>query len=74
MGEQHKKPIQIFGGEDKFKETIRHDKMKRDYLKAHGIDILDIWYYDFENMEDIILNKLNSIHNTKLLSPVKEVS
>lgn len=74
MGEQHEKPVPIFGGEEKFQETVRHDKMKRDYLKIHNIDILDIWYYDFKNMEDIILNKLNSINNIKLLFPVKEVS
>ena len=73
MGEQHEQPIKIFGGEEKFQKTICHDKMKRDYLQSHNIDILDIWYYDFKNMESIILNKLYSIHNTKLLNtPAKE--
>ena len=74
MGEQHEKPISIFGGEEKFQKTIRHDKMKRDYLKANGIDILDIWYYEFNHMEDIILNKIDILHNTKLSNVAKEVN
>ena len=74
MGRQHEIPADIFGGQETFEYTVRHDKMKRDYLKKHGIDILDIWYYDFRNMEKIILNKIQSIlNNTKLLdTPEKE--
>ena len=37
-----------------------HDKLKRDYLNNHNIDILDIWYYEFNRMENLILNKLAS--------------
>ena len=74
MGKQHECPTEIFGGQKTFEYTIRHDKIKRDYLKANGIDILDIWYYEFKDMEDMILNKIQSIlNNTKLLSPKKEV-
>lgn len=74
MGEQHIMPIKKFGGVEKHNIVVYHDKIKRDYLKANGIDILDIWYYEFKDMENMILNKIQSIlNNTKLLSPEKEV-
>ena len=68
MGEQHEKPIDYFGGEDSFFKRIKHDKIKRDYLSKNNIDILDIWYYDLDNMESLILDKINKIkNNTKLI-------
>ena len=60
MGEQYESPVDIFGGEEKFEITVMHDKLKRDYLNNHNIDILDIWYYEFNRMENLILNKLAS--------------
>lgn len=67
MGEQHEHPVKVFGGEEKFKIQVLHDKMKRDYLKQNNIHCLDIWYYDFNKMETLILNKIQEIlNNTKL--------
>ena len=63
MGEQHEYPVALFGGEEGFEKRIKHDKMKRDYLKQHDIDILDIWYYEFNQMEELILNKLSTKQN-----------
>lgn len=71
MGEQHEHPVEIFGGQESFEKCIKHDKMKRDYLKSHNIDILDIWYYELDKMEELILNKIQSIlNNTKLTCAV----
>lgn len=67
MGEQHEYPVEHFGGEDAFNKRIKHDKVKRDYLKANNIYILDIWYYEFDKMENLILSKIQEIlNNTKL--------
>ena len=63
MGEQHEHPINYFGGKEKFDIQVRHDKIKRDYLTAHNIHILDIWYYEFNKMEELILNKIQQILN-----------
>ena len=68
MGEQHEYPVEYFGGEVAFVERIKHDKIKRDYLKMNNINILDIWYYEFDNMEELINNKINEINNTKLIT------
>lgn len=68
MGEQHEHPIGHFGGKEAFEKCIMHDKIKRDYLKLHNIDILDIWYYDFDKMEELIINKIQSILNNSTLT------
>lgn len=63
MGEQHEHPIDHFGGEESFKKCIKHDKIKRDYLKQNNIHCLDIWYYEFDQMESMIFNKIQEILN-----------
>lgn len=35
-----------------------HDKRKRDYAKSHNIKLLEIWYWDFENIEKILTREL----------------
>ena len=35
-----------------------HDKRKRDYAKHNNIEILEIWYKDFNNIELILQNRL----------------
>lgn len=61
MGEQHERPVELFGGQEGFEKRIVHDKIKRDYLKQNNINILDIWYYEFNKMEELILEKIQSI-------------
>lgn len=59
QGEQHEHPIECFGGEEKFKVQQEHDKTKREYSKLHKINLLEIWYYDINNIEKILIEKLN---------------
>lgn len=42
-----------------FPTQQEHDKRKREYAEQHGIDLLEIWYYDFDNIESILKGKLN---------------
>lgn len=58
QGEQHYKPIEIFGGEEQFKVQQEHDRRKRQYAKDHDIKLLEIWYWDFENIEKILSREL----------------
>ena len=59
QGEQHGKPID-FKGKGKinslknFKTQQEHDKRKREYAKHNNINLLEIWYYDFDNIEKIL--------------------
>ena len=31
-----------------------HDDRKRNYAKEHNIELLEIWYWDFDNIEEIL--------------------
>lgn len=62
QGEQHERPVDFFGGEEQFKIQLEHDKRKKDYAAYHNIKLLEIWYYDFNNIEYILNNKLNLVY------------
>lgn len=57
-GKQHYKPIEYFGGEEKFKIQQEHDERKRKYAKEHNIKLLEIPYWEFDKKleEKIIKN------------------
>jgi len=59
QGEQHEKFIKGFHttNED-FKKQKEHDKRKREYAKNNNINLLEIWYWDFDNIEKILKEKL----------------
>jgi len=48
--------------DEKFERQQEHDKRKREYAKFHGINLLEIWYWDFDNIENILIDYLN-LHN-----------
>ena len=66
QGEQHYKPIKFFGGEKKFRQIQKRDKLKRDLCKYYGITLYEIPYmYDYKDpikLKDYIL-KLITINN-----------
>lgn len=37
-----------------FERQKEHDRRKRNYVKEHNIDLLEIWYWDFDNIENIL--------------------
>lgn len=55
-GKQHYEPK---FGEDNFEKTKRHDEIKNKYCESNGIELLRIPYWDMNNIENIIKNKLN---------------
>lgn len=64
QGQQHEAPASFNGmGEDvakiNFEKQKEHDKRKRDYAHEHGYNLLEIWYYDFNRLEDIINQHLS---------------
>lgn len=42
----------------KFPKLQEHDKRKRDYAQTNNINLLEIWYWDFDNIETILTNHL----------------
>lgn len=65
QGKQHEHPIDFFGGEKQFKIQQEHDERKTNYAKTYNINLLEIWYYDIDNVENIIKKYL---HNLKSVS------
>jgi len=45
--------------EDDFKRQQEHDKRKKQYALDNNINLLPIWYWDFENIEKILDKELN---------------
>ena len=46
-------------GDEPYKATRRNDKIKNQYCKKYNIDLLRINYKQFNDIENILLNKLN---------------
>lgn len=61
QGEQHKRSVEYFGGDEQFKIQQEHDRRKRNYAQNSNIELLEIWYYEFSNIENILNNRLKQI-------------
>lgn len=49
---------------EEYKIQQEHDKRKYNYAISHNFEILEIWYYDFNNISQILHEKLH-INNSK---------
>ena len=59
-GEQHFDIKRAFNSnENKFWETVVHDAMKNAYCEDNNIDLLRIPFWEFDNIEKIIKQKLS---------------
>ena len=54
QGRQHEKPIDYFGGEKSFIIQKEHDKRKYEYALNNKYNFEEIWYYDINNISDIL--------------------
>ena len=64
QGIQHKKFTPAFHKtEEDFKKQLEHDRRKKEYAKEHNINLLEIWYYDIDNIEEILLETLQIKNN-----------
>jgi len=64
QGEQHEKPIDFNGrgkkyAQQKFEVQQEHDKRKKEYAENNNLNLLEIWYWDFNNIEQILSKELN---------------
>lgn len=56
QGEQHYKPVEMFGGEKQFENQQKNDELKRKYASEHGITLLEIPYKEkkYEKVEEFL--------------------
>jgi hypothetical protein len=57
QGEQHEHSVDVFGGDEQFVIQQEHDNRKRVYANNNNIELFEIWYYDFKNIESILIEK-----------------
>ena len=55
QGKQHEKDCGDFGD---FITQQEHDKRKKEYAEKNNIQLLEIWYWDFDNIENILSKEL----------------
>lgn len=72
QGEQHEKyKPGLHKSINDFEKQQEHDKRKREYAKQNNIKLLEIWYWDFDNIEKILDNYLiNKNISTILKEPL----
>lgn len=58
-GIQHFQPVEFFGGEEVFKKQVRNDKIKTDYAREYGYELLRIAYN--EDVNEKLLECLGDI-------------
>lgn len=58
QGEYHDGTVSI-QTEEKFKIQQEHDKRKKQYAKLNKITLLEIWYWDYQNIEEILENEIH---------------
>ena len=57
-GEQHYKPVSQFGGKEQFELQQERDLALRQYCKEHKIKLIEIPYWDYNNIETILKKEL----------------
>lgn len=65
QGEQHYEPIEFFGGEEHFTYVRNNDLIKKKYCEEKNIKLIEIPYWQFDNIEDIILQHFSDLIKTK---------
>lgn len=60
-GIQHYKPIDVFGGDDGYKETIIRDNIKNKYCEDNGISLFRIPYYEIKKIEEMLDDIMSTI-------------
>lgn len=63
-GIQHYKQKEYFGGDNALEKQQERDMALRQYCKEHGIKLIEIPYWDYDNIETI-LNKELDINKVK---------
>lgn len=60
QGRQHFEPVEIFGGEDSFKATVKRDEKKKRLCEKNGVKLI-YWRYDEPINSELLRIKIESI-------------
>lgn len=65
QGIQHYKSIEYMGGMTKYENQINNDRIKRQYCSKNKILLIEISYKDFENIDLILNNILETVETAR---------
>lgn len=71
-GEQHFEAVEHWGGEEALKRTQESDALKNDFCDFMGIDLLRIPYWEFDNIDEIVTNFIDTVKLMRSISDRKE--
>ena len=58
QGKQHYEPVQIFGGEERFKTQLKCDEIKKEWCRNNNIKLIEISYTDYGRINKEYIKKL----------------
>ena len=67
-GEQHYKSIDAWGGEEYLESIRQSDALKNDFCDYMGIDLLRIPYWEFDNIDEIVTNFIDTVRLMRSIS------
>ena len=67
-GEQHYKSIDAWGGEEYLESVRQSDALKNDFCDYMGIDLLRIPYWEFDNIDEIVTNFIDTVKLLRSIS------
>lgn len=67
-GVQHFEARDFFGGEEALKRTQESDALKNDFCDYMGIDLLRIPYWEFDNIDEIVTNFIDTVKLMRSIS------
>ena len=67
-GEQHYEPVDAWGGEEYLESVRQSDALKNDFCEYMGIDLLRIPYWEFDNIDEIVTNFIDTVKLMRSIS------
>lgn len=64
QGMQHYEPVELFGGREQLRVQKLHDRIKREFCKKNNIPLIEIPYWEIDNIEKTLNKKLNNLFKT----------
>ena len=61
QGEQHKRWIKGWQTKKDFEDLQIHDKRKKEYCKKNNIKLIEVWHYEIDKIEKILIKELKLI-------------
>ena len=67
-GEQHFMPVRYWGGEEYLESVRQSDALKNDFCDFMEIDLLRIPYWEFDNIDEIVANFIDTVKLMRSIS------